>query len=123
MLDNASEIDVLRQVAERDESYDDNYDVAASWDAIKADLKSRGPFTRMLMELRASASTALTELVYATATDTAKVQSLQAEVRRYTHMMTILSEYRARAEATQAADEAEHEYSDEDLEFIATLER
>ena len=93
---------VLQQTAARDESYADNYDVVSAWQAIQGDLRSRGPFTRMLLELRGTAHQALQDLIYSDPADSRRVASLQGEVRRYAHMMTILSEYRSQAATADA---------------------
>lgn len=121
MIDDQFDERALMQIAARDESYAGTMDVVQAWEAIRGDLRSRGPFTRMLLELRGTALHAMSDLVYAQPSDAARIASLQNEVRRYAHFMTIISEYR-----TQAAVEANTEggdLSDDDRDFIATLER
>lgn len=114
----------LAAIAARDETYSPEYDVAAAWEAIRGDLRSRGPFTRMLLELRGTAHAAMTDLVCCDPSDTALVARLQGEVRRYTHLMTILSQYRVSSEVAEVNQEGEQpELTDEDYEFVANLER
>tara|TARA_R110000737_G_scaffold340221_1_gene362895 strand:+ start:20451 stop:20864 length:414 start_codon:yes stop_codon:yes gene_type:complete len=115
---------VLEQIAASDEAYSSDYDLVEAWETIRSDLRARGPFTRMLLELRATAHTAMKELVYCEASDKGKIASLQNEVRRYTHMMTIISTYKSSADFLEVNNEAESpEYSDDDIDFIATIEQ
>jgi hypothetical protein len=114
----------LADIAARDETYSPEYDVAAAWEAIRGDLRSRGPFTRMLLELRGTAHAAMTDLVYCDPSDAGQVAKLQGEVRRYIHLMTILQQYRASSEVAEANHEGDlPELTDEDYEFVANLER
>jgi len=121
MSDDGFTDSVLQAVAARDDTYADGYDVLSAWEAIRADLRSRGPFTRMMLELRGTAKAALQDLVLCDASDRSKISALQGEVRRYTHMMTILSTYRSQAAVADANTESV-DLSEEDTDFIATLE-
>lgn len=122
MIDDQFDERALMQIALRDETYAGSMDVAQAWEAIRGDLRSRGPFTRMLLELRGTALAAMSDLVYASPADAVRIASLQNEVRRYAHFMAIISEYRTQAEA-QDANTMGEELDDEDREFIANLER
>lgn len=122
MIDDDFQDDALRNIAARDETYADQYDVLSAWEAIRADMRSRGPFTRMLLELRATARQAMQDIVYIDPTDARRIASLQGEVRRYTHMMTILSEYRSQAATADANTEGD-DLSEEDSAFIASFEQ
>lgn len=123
MIDQLFEDRALADIAQRDNAYAGSHDVVQAWEAIRGDLRSRGPFTRMLLELRGTAQQAMQDLVYANPSDAAVVASLQNEVRRYAHLMTIISEYRTQAEAVIANEGDGEDISEEDSEFIATLER
>ena len=64
----------LARAAERERS-----DVAATWLAIKADLRKVGPFSKMILSFRESATAALADLAFADATDPKEVRRLQDE--------------------------------------------
>ncbi|KQZ49717.1 hypothetical protein ASD54_12320 [Rhizobium sp. Root149] len=123
MIDQLFEDRALADIAQRDDTYAATMDVVQAWEAIRGDLRSRGPFTRMLLEFRGTAQQAMQDLVYANPSDARVVASLQNEVRRYAHLMTIISEYRTQAEAVIANEGDGEDISEEDSEFIATLER
>jgi len=113
----------LADIALRDGTYASEYDVGAAWEAIRGDLRSRGPFTRMLLELRGTAHEAMTDLVCCDPADSVRVAQLQGEVRRYTHLMTILAQYRSSSDVAEANHEGDQpELTDEDYQFIASIE-
>lgn len=113
MIDEDMEDTALAKVAEREQG-----DVAATWQAIKADLRAAGPFAKMILSFRASATEALVDLVYVETADPAVIK-LQAEVRRYVTTIGIIHGYREGARAVDANAEA---VSDEDQGFLTTLE-
>jgi hypothetical protein len=104
----------LARAAERERS-----DVAATWLAIKADLRKVGPFSKMILSFRESATEALADLVTTTTTDPA-IRKLQDEVRRYMATIELIHGYREAAEAIDT--NAEIEISDEQDDFLNTLE-
>lgn len=121
MIDDQFTDFTLRGVAAQDS--DDPSSVLAAWYHIRQDLRSHGPFTRMLLELRAAAIEAMRDLVSVNPSEVARVAALQGEVRRYAHLMTIVSTYRSQADAAQTNLETDsEEYTEDDREFIATLE-
>lgn len=113
MIDEQMGDIALQKVAEREAA-----DVTATWNAIRADLKKAGPFSKMILSFRESATEALVDLVYAEPGNTALVAQLQNEIRRYVSTITMIHGYREGA----AAVDANADLADEDREFLDTLE-
>lgn len=102
----------LQKIAEQEAQ-----DVSATWNAIRADLRKAGPFSKMILSFRASATDALADLVQVNPNDPVAVSKLQAEVKRYVSTIQIIHGYREGAEAVDA-----NAVSDDDRDFLATLE-
>lgn len=103
----------LARVAEREQQ-----DIAATWLAMVADLRKGGPFAKMILSFRESATAALSDLVFADAADPKEVRRLQDEVKRYMTTIQMIAEYREGAAAADANAEA---ISEDDEHFITTL--
>jgi hypothetical protein len=102
--------DAMQRIAEQEAQ-----DVTATWNAIRADLRKAGPFSKMILSFRASALEALVELVRA---DPADVVRLQNEIRRYVATIQMVHGYREGA----AAVELNAALSEEQRQFLDTLE-
>lgn len=113
MIDETMEDNALARAAEREAQ-----DVAATWLAIKADLRKAGPFSKMILSFRESATEALADLVHADPNEPKAIAALQAEIKRYISTMQIVHGYREGAAAADANVEA----SAEDREFLTTIE-
>lgn len=103
----------LQKIAEREVQ-----DVTATWNAIRADLRKAGPFSKMILSFRASATDALADLVYVDPRDPLAVARLQTEVKRYIENMQLIHGYREGA----AAADANTDVSDDDRDFLHTIE-
>jgi hypothetical protein len=115
MIDEGMADDALERIAEREEQ-----DVSATWQAIRADLRKAGPFSKMILSFRESATAALVDLVFVETKEPA-VAKLQNEVRRYLSTMEIIHGYRDGAAAVDANAEA-NDVSDDDREFLTQIE-
>lgn len=91
-------------------------DAVDTWRRIEAELIKGGPFATMLDQFRTDATEAMSELVYADATDIPLIRSLQAAVRRSLDTMEKIDGFRSAAEAVDANAEAIDMLSDEDDE-------
>ena len=114
MIDEGMGDTALGKIAEREQQ-----DIAATWDAIRADLRKAGPFSKMILSFRTSAIDALTELAFVPTQDAA-VRRLQDEVRRYVTTIEMIHGYRDGAAAMDA--NANAPVDDDDREFLTTLE-
>lgn len=113
MIDEAMSDNALQKIAEQEAQ-----DVSATWNAIRADLKKAGPFSKMILSFRESATDALADLVAADPSNIALVIQLQNEVKRYVSTITMIHGYREGA----AAVDANAEISAEDEDFLRTIE-
>ena len=118
MIDDGMEDDALARAAERIADQE-RHDVAATWLAIKADLRKTGPFSKMILSFRESATDALADLVTHQTTDPA-TRKLQDEVRRYITTIEVIHGFRETADVIDM--NAEVEISDDQTDFLATLE-
>lgn len=101
----------LAKVAEREQG-----DIANTWQAIKDDLRKKGPIAKILLSFRASAIDAMADLVSVNPNDPDQVSRLQNEVRRFINTMQMIHGYREGAEAVDA------NISDDDETFLTTIE-
>lgn len=113
MIDEGMSDNALQKIAEQEAQ-----DVSATWNAIRADLKKAGPFSKMILSFRESATDALADLVAADPHNTAVIVQLQNEVKRYVSTITMIHGYREGA----AAVDANADLADEDRDFLDTLE-
>ena len=105
--------ETLQRIAEAEAQ-----DISATWNAIRADLKKAGPFSKMILSFRESATEALVELVSSDPADRATVSRLQNEIKRYVSTMQMIHGYREGA----AAVDANEDLSSEEVEFLHTIE-
>lgn len=113
MIDEGMSDNALQKIAEQEAQ-----DVSATWNAIRADLKKAGPFSKMILSFRESATDALVDLVFAEPGNAALVAQLQNEIRRYVSTITMIHGYREGA----AAVDANADLNDGDSEFLDTIE-
>ena len=100
----------LQKIAEQEAQ-----DVSATWNAIRADLKKAGPFSKMILSFRESATEALADLVHVDPANTAAVTQLQNEIKRYVTTIQMIHGYRegaAAVDANAALQEGERDFLD-----------
>lgn len=114
MIDEGMSDTALQKIAEKEAQ-----DVSATWNAIRADLKKAGPFSKMILSFRESATEALVDLVFADPSNVAVVTQLQNEVKRYVSTITMIHGYREGA----AAVDANADLADGDRDFLDLLEQ
>lgn len=115
LIDEAADTEALSRTAQKSERNKD--EISKMWDLIRSDLNGRGLFSRLILNWRESAISAIADLVYADGTNSNEIIRLQGEVKRYLQTVEMIQQYKEGA----IANDANSAYSPEEEEVLATL--